>query len=191
MPYPALRVREATPADLDLLVDLSCRTFEAAFGADNDPADMAAYLASAFSRSQLQQDLLCLRSVFLLADAVEPGFPPGPSPLGYARLLGESVPPCGTGPRPMELNRLYLDPAVQGQGYGSALMQICLERAIAAGYQTLWLGVWEHNHRALAFYRRWGFEPIGVQGFQLGRDRQTDYILARSLSAPTAPDDAP
>jgi ribosomal protein S18 acetylase RimI-like enzyme len=174
-------VRDATRADVDLLMDLCCRTFEDAFGADNDPADMAAYVTAAFSRSQILTEVLTPESIFLLAydEALN-----SRQPLGYARLLGGSPDATVTGPQPLELCRLYLESWAIGRGYGRLLMQACLERAATEGYQTLWLGVWEHNARARKFYDRWGFQRVGSHGFQLGQDLQTDFILARPVGAP-------
>jgi ribosomal protein S18 acetylase RimI-like enzyme len=49
----------------------------------------------------------------------------------------------------------------------------------------LWLGVWEHNARAQAFYRNWNFTDIGTHVFQLGDDPQTDILMQRAISNPT------
>ncbi len=66
------------------------------------------------------------------------------------------------------------------------LMQATLEAAVAAGARTLWLGVWEHNPRAIAFYRKFAFVEAGTHDFLLGRDRQTDLIMMRPLGEPDA-----
>jgi len=47
---------------------------------------------------------------------------------------------------------------------------------------VLWLGVWERNARAIAFYRKQGFEVVGEQEFMLGADRQRDLVMARRLT---------
>ena len=47
------------------------------------------------------------------------------------------------------------------------------------GSTTAWLGVWEHNPRAIAFYRKWGFTPVGEHCFAVGDDPQRDVILER------------
>jgi len=59
----------------------------------------------------------------------------------------------------------------------------CLEHAQSNGHQTVWLGVWENNARALSFYRRWGFEVVGEHVFQLGADSQRDLIMMRPVSS--------
>ena len=60
-------------------------------------------------------------------------------------------------------------------------MTACLEEAGKRGCDVIWLDVWEENPRAIAFYRKWGFEKAGEQGFQLGDDLQTDWIMSRAV----------
>ena len=61
------------------------------------------------------------------------------------------------------------------------MMEACLETAVARGYDVIWLGVWEQNLRALAFYRKYGFEVVGNHVFQFGTDAQTDLIMAANI----------
>jgi ribosomal protein S18 acetylase RimI-like enzyme len=49
------------------------------------------------------------------------------------------------------------------------------------GADTLLLGVWEHNPRAKAFYRKCGFADVGSHVFVVGTDPQTDRIMTRTL----------
>ncbi len=87
-----------------------------------------------------------------------------------------------TGPKPLELVRLYVLPESIGHGIGARLMQECLDTAASRGFETLWLGVWEHNPRAIRFYQKWEFEEVGSHLFQLGSDAQTDLILQKTLA---------
>ena len=61
-------------------------------------------------------------------------------------------------------------------------MLACFDEAKKLGGQSVWLGGWEYNTRALRFYRRWGFETVGSHVFQMGTDAQTDFIMQRSLA---------
>jgi ribosomal protein S18 acetylase RimI-like enzyme len=63
----------------------------------------------------------------------------------------------------------------------AALMQACLDQARKAEHDVVYLGVWEHNPRAIAFYRKWGFEKVGEHVFLLGDDEQTDWLMLRPL----------
>jgi len=171
------RIRRADARDVAVLAALGARTFRDTFAADNTPTDMEAYLADAFSMERIASELAEPGNTFLLALSPATG-----EVAGYAKLRAGSSEPSVSGPAPVELQRLYVDRSAIGGGLGAALMEACLSRAQADGYQTLWLGVWEHNARALAFYRRWGFQAVGAHAFRLGEDVQTDLIMQRPVA---------
>lgn len=169
----SLALRTATAQDADLLAELGEQTFREAFAAQNDPADLAAYLSNAFGPLQQATELAELGSTFLLAES-------GTEAVGYARLRVRETPAC-IGGDPLELARIYVLPGWQGRKVGSILMSACIAEAKYRDCRTLWLGVWERNPRAVAFYQRWGFQVVGQHYFQLGRDLQTDLLMERSL----------
>lgn len=175
MPESNISIRPATTADAPLLAEFGAQAFAAAFAADNTPDDMAAYLAQAFSPAQQQTELADPASHFLIAEA-------GRAMAGYAQLKAGSPEEGVTGRNPIELVRIYTDSERIGQGIGAALMSACLEVARQGGHDVIWLGVWEKNQRAQAFYRRWGFVKVGTHIFQLGADAQTDWILQRQVN---------
>lgn len=86
-----------------------------------------------------------------------------------------------TGPRPIEVLRIYVLKKWQGRRVGKALLDRGIALAREQGYLTMWLGVWEHNHGAQAFYKTYGFEKVGEHVFKLGSAGQNDYILSRRL----------
>lgn len=171
---PTLTVRRASADDAGVLAELGARTFSDAFAADNRPEDMAAYLASAFSPEQVKSELLDPLSTFLLA------YTDG-APAGYAKLYAGRAHASVAGANPIELARIYVSQNFLGRGVGPSLMRACLDEARGKGHQTIWLGVWERNARAIAFYRKWDFREVGTQIFQLGSDRQTDVVMERDL----------
>jgi diamine N-acetyltransferase len=171
---PSPLIRRATIADAGLLAELGARTFSDTFAADNKPEDMRAYLSSSFSPAKQTEELLDPLSVFLIAEIDKRA-------IGYAGLHGGRVPHCVNKASPIELTRIYVDKDWLGRAVGEALMKGCIETARQAGYCTLWLGVWERNERAKAFYRKWGFREVGTQIFQLGSDSQTDILMERSI----------
>jgi ribosomal protein S18 acetylase RimI-like enzyme len=172
---PDVSVRRADSSDARLLASLGARTFSETFASENTPEDMAAYLQSAFSHAQLTAELSDAHSIFFVAEATGEA-------AGYAKLYeGDLRPDCLTGVRAVELVRLYVLQRWLGRGVGRALMQRCMDEARRAGYSTMWLGVWERNRRAQAFYRKCGFRPVGERIFQLGSDAQTDWLMERAL----------
>ncbi|MET0320433.1 MAG: GNAT family N-acetyltransferase, partial [Duganella sp.] len=82
-----------------------------------------------------------------------------------------------------EILRFYVARGWHGQGIAQALMAACLEAVAQRGSDVVWLGVWERNARALAFYRKFGFEPVGEHTFMVGSDPQRDVIMARRMDA--------
>lgn len=168
-------IRIGTLADAPMLAELGAATFMETFAAENTPDDMADYLRSTFTPERLTQELSDPRALFLIAEFAD-------CPVGYSKLDDGRVSEGVIGSAPCELVRLYVSAAYIGQGVGAALMQECIRQATARGFQTLWLGVWEHNLRAQAFYRKWGFEQVGAHIFQLGSDAQTDFLMQRTLT---------
>ncbi|MFZ0062387.1 MAG: GNAT family N-acetyltransferase [Pyrinomonadaceae bacterium] len=171
-PHPT--IRQGTLQDAVLLAELGARTFSETFAGDNTPENMAAYLAAAFTPTQLAADLADPRCVFLIAEN-------DGTAVGYAMLRNGTAPEQVTGERPIELVRLYVSRASLGSGVGAALMQACIEVSRQRGHETIWLGVWEHNVRAQAFYRKWNFQEVGTHVFQLGEDAQTDLVMQRKI----------
>jgi diamine N-acetyltransferase len=171
-----LIIRRATIDDARLLAELGARTFSETFAPDNNAADMADYLSSAFSEAQQASELADPRCTFHIAEG-------NGVALGYTLLRYGSGPSLVTNDQPIELVRLYVSREHLGCGVGAGLMQVCISEARRLGCRTLWLGVWEHNHRAHAFYRKWDFREVGTHIFQLGGDAQTDLLMERSLIA--------
>lgn len=167
-------LRRGSIADAGLLAELGARTFVETFAQDNSPEDMAAYLAESFSAARLTEELTDPLSVFFVAEVEGRA-------AGYAKLHSGAVSSGVEGERPIELVRLYVLQEWLGRGVGHALMQRCLEEARAMGFQTIWLGVWEHNRRAQAFYRKWNFREVGEHIFQLGSDPQRDIVMQRAV----------
>lgn len=174
MPHSPLTIRHATPDDAALLARMGRQTFTDSFAADNNPEDFAAYLESAFSPEIQAAELAEPGSTFLIAEHEG-------TPVGYTRLRTAEPDAAVNGPRPVELVRIYAVQEWIGKGVGSALMQACLDEAARQGYETVWLGVWERNPRAIAFYERWGFKKVGTHIFNVGSDPQTDWIMQRPV----------
>lgn len=174
-----LLIRRANPGDASALASFAAAAFADTFAADNRSEDMAAYLGAAFGEAQQRAELLDPACIVRLAER-------GGVLTGYAMLRASAVPAAASvaaGGSALEIARLYSGRQWIGTGVGAALMQDCLDVAAAHQYEWVWLGVWERNERAIAFYARWGFTDVGSQFFQLGADRQTDRIMARRVTA--------
>jgi ribosomal protein S18 acetylase RimI-like enzyme len=170
------RIRRATTDDAGMLAALAARLFEDAFGPDNDPEDMRAYLAGSFSEEKQRQEIEDRdRVVFIALGSSDQA-------IGYAIMRRGTRGAGITGERPAEVQRIYSERAWHGRGVGAALMQACVEQARVWGCDVLWLAVWERNPRALAFYEKSGFRKVGRQTFILGKDLQHDDVMLLPLS---------
>jgi ribosomal protein S18 acetylase RimI-like enzyme len=179
-----IHVRPATAADAERLSRLGAATFRETFEGENTPEDMARYLAEAFTPERQAAEIADPAGTVLLAEQRgTSGDAPDAPLVGYVHLVAGAAPAAVRGPAPLELKRLYVARAWHGRGVAQALMDAALDAARARGAGTLWLGVWERNPRAVAFYAKYGFERVGEHTFVLGADAQTDWVLARPLAA--------
>ena len=167
-------IRSGEASDATALAELAARTFRETFAADNRPEDIAAHIATAYGTSQQERELVDPDIATLLVE-VEAQL------AGYAQLRSGVPPACVTGEQPIELWRFYIAQPWQGRGVAQALMKEVERDAYRRGARTLWLGVWERNERAQAFYRKNGFVDVGSHVFVVGTDAQTDRILVRPL----------
>jgi ribosomal protein S18 acetylase RimI-like enzyme len=170
----SVSIRYAMPEDAGLIADLSRQTFYDAFAAANNPEDIEKFMNEQFTREQLMAEVTDPASIFLLA-TVEGEV------AGYARLREVPNPPeLGNTPA-IEIARIYSITQTIGKGVGKALMEECIAIAIEKGKQLIWLGVWEHNQRAISFYTKWGFERFSEHTFVVGNDPQTDWMMKKTL----------
>lgn len=171
---PYIRIREATAADIDVLLALGIQTFRETFEALNSAEDMKRYLDKSFNHAQLTSELAEEGSDFLLAYD-------GHEPVGYARMRTSHNHENTVDANTLEIERLYVLKSHLGKQVGQRLMQVCVAFARKRNHTSLWLGVWEHNERAIRFYKKWEFEKFGSHVFMLGDDAQTDILMRKIL----------
>ncbi|MGH9173675.1 MAG: GNAT family N-acetyltransferase [Vicinamibacterales bacterium] len=167
-------IRRGEAADASALAALAERTFRETFAGDNTPADMAAHCAASYSTA-IQGRELADTGMDTLVCVDSDG-----QLIAFAQLRPGAPPPV-TGPSPIELWRFYVDRPHHGRGVAQRLMAEVVNTARARAALTLWLGVWERNLRAQAFYRKAGFSDVGAHEFRVGSDVQTDRLMSRSL----------
>jgi ribosomal protein S18 acetylase RimI-like enzyme len=171
----AVRIRRATAADACALAELGARTFYETFAADNTAEDMRLFLASTWHPDLQRAEILDPGLDTLLACD-------GQNALAGFAQVRVAHPPAGIVVRaPVELKRFYVDKPWQGLGVARTLMEAAEHAARARGAREFWLGVWERNERAQAFYRKCGFRKVGTQIFVVGTDPQTDNVMLRDF----------
>lgn len=167
-----LTIRRTTIDDAEALRTFATALFRATFGPQNSEADMEHYVSTAFSPDAVRRELADQDARYWLIEDAG-------SLVGYSATRVGDAPAFVQASRPMEIVRLYADPAWHGRGIGAQLMARCLDDAMELAVDRIWLGVWEHNARAIAFYKKWGFTAVGDHTFRLGNDRQRDLVMVR------------
>lgn len=174
MSAEGFRLRAAVPADAHALSDLASRAFRETFEANYSPEDLQAFLAAAYAVPKIAQELADASYSCFVAEREG-------AMAGYALLHDGAAEGCVHGPAPIELERIYVLRSALGAGLGQALLDRCETKALELGKRTMWLGVWEHNDRAQAFYRRNGFAEVGDHRFRVGSVEDRDLIFEKRL----------
>ena len=169
-----ISVRIAEKGDYELLATLGRRAFYEAFGEQNDPQDMQAYLDLAFNPETVQKHLEDPDVIYFIASYHN-------DPVAYSKLKRNTSPPELKGQQCIQLERIYALQAYIGKKLGKALMEKCIALAKHEHFEYLWLGVWQQNHTAINFYKKWGFEVIGVKQFIIGNEVNDDFVMAHKL----------
>jgi ribosomal protein S18 acetylase RimI-like enzyme len=174
MSTPNLNIQRATEADLEELQSISMRTFCQAFEKFNTAEDMELYLANCLSIEQLRAEMNTPGSEFYLGRM-------GDETVGYLKLNHHNSKHDALDTKGLEIERIYVEVAYLGKGVGPALFSFVHELAEQEYATHLWLGVWEHNARAIRFYEKLAFTPFGTHVFMLGNDAQTDILMRKEL----------
>jgi diamine N-acetyltransferase len=161
-------LRSAGPQDVELYRAAADRFFRDTYGHDAHHAKvMDQHCGDNFGAGIIAAQLSDPDVTALIAEL-------GSATVGLAqwRIDGDAV----------ELERIYVDRACHGTGLGKALLAAVAADATRRGKRSLYLGVWDRNERAIAFYRRQGFVVTGTVDFLLAGAAQTDLLMRRELA---------
>ena len=167
--------KPVTTADVELLVNISRETFFAAFAHLNNANDMEVYAAVSFNHQQLKKELNTAGAKFIFAMLDH-------EVVGFMKLNTGTAQNEFKDMNSLEVERLYVLSAYQGKQIGSQMLKFALAMALTYQHESIWLGVWEHNHSAIRLYERMGFSHCGSHDFMLGNDRQTDLLMKKTLN---------
>ena len=171
---PSIRI--AKPADAALLADLARRTFHDAYAGSNPlPTDLQVHMARHFGERQQGAELADPAATTLVVE--QDGVA-----IGYALLAADDPPESVAGVAPIQIRRFYLDQAWTGRGVAQTLMTAVEQAARRREGRTLWLVAWNRNFRALAFYRKCGFQEVGTMPYLFGNTVEIDTVMARPIA---------
>ena len=170
----SLIIVPVTLNDVEKLQTISRITFSQTFMEYNSVQDMDTYLNKNFSIPQLNSEIANTDSEFYFAKD-------GEMIIGYLKVNTSSAQTEIKDLAAFEIERIYVDQSYLGKKIGQQLFEKAIELAKAKNKSYVWLGVWEENHRALAFYKKNGFVPFDKHIFKLGNDEQTDIMMKLEL----------
>ena len=169
-----IEIRKIKPENVLDLQKIGRITFSETFSEGNTPEDMAQYLKEGFSEEQLLKELCNKESAFYFA--VD-----GENVIGYLKLnFGDSQTELQDRGA-LEIERIYVLSSYHGKRVGQLLYEKALDVARERLASYIWLGVWEENHKAIAFYKKNGFTAFSKHVFKLGNDEQTDIMMRKIL----------
>ena len=167
-------IRQAKQNDAKSLAQLAEHLFRETFSSENLGTNIEMFCLQNFGSEIQQQEILNSNIVTFLAE-IECKL------VGFAQLRLESYINTIKARRPSELYRLYVSSEQHGCGLAHKIIKEVLCAASNANSDYIWLGVWENNPRAIAFYQKYGFSVTGEHVFKLGLDPQRDIIMAAEI----------
>ena len=169
-------IKKVGTESIEQLQKIGKQTFLETFAAQNSEEDMNNYLDEAFSVQKITAELLDQNSEFYFATLISTD-----EIIGYLKLNFGNAQTELKDQKALEIERIY----VLNQFHGKKVGQLLYEKAIQVAKQkeadSIWLGVWEENHKAINFYKKNGFVAFDKHVFKLGNDEQIDIMMKLKL----------
>lgn len=169
-----INFKQCNLEDLHILQEISFETFNETFKEQNSPENMSAYLEKAFNLKQLEQELSNISSQFFFVYFQN-------ELAGYLKVNTNGAQTEEMGNDSLEIERIYIKNKFQKHGLGKYLFNKAIKIAQELNKKKIWLGVWEKNENAIAFYKKLGFVQTGAHSFYMGDEEQTDYIMMKTF----------
>ncbi|MGP1528981.1 MAG: N-acetyltransferase family protein [Treponema sp.] len=167
-------IRIAEHTDAERLAFIAEKTFRETFVPFNTRVDMDEHCKKSYGMKIQQREIANTDKCTLLCESDN-------QIIGYAQInWDKTFDGIYDGPQ-AEIQRIYIEKDWHGTGAAQELMRAILDMVRQHKIQHVWLGVWEQNPRAMAFYKKFGFMEAGEHVFLLGSDPQRDIILYKIL----------
>lgn len=170
----SLTIKKCTLEDLVSLQSVSIEIFYETFKHSTSPDNMNVYLAKAYALEKLERELSNTDSEFYFIYSNE-------EIAGYLKININDAQTESMGNDSLEIERIYISSNYQKLGLGKVLMNKAIQIATERNKSKIWLGVWENNENAIAFYTKQGFVQTGAHPFYMGDEEQIDYIMTKTL----------
>ena len=167
-------IRIADRQDAKELALLAEKTFKDSFADVNTPENLTLHCRTSYGTTIQAEEISNPNMVTFLCELAG-------RLVGFAQIRWGEAPSCVVADAPGEVQRLYVVSDCHGKGVARDLMNTCIDEIRNRRSDVVWLGVWERNPRAIAFYKKLGFLEVGEKVFPLGNDPQRDIVMARPV----------
>lgn len=171
--FSKIKFRLAEVSDASNLAKLSKQVFSSTYGAVLSARALSTHLEMRLNAEVFEHEIMEQKAIFCLA-TIENDL------AGFIKLERTSPPTCLRSNNSIELMKLYVSPARQNLGIGQGLLEVAV-LTLQSEFDTVWLLVWEHNTRAIGFYKKHGFEKIGRQDVMVGETPFHDFVMSRRI----------
>ena len=170
----SINIKQCNLGEIQKLQEISYETFIETFKDQNSSENMNAYLEKAFNIEQLEKELSNISSHFFFVYFNN-------EVAGYLKVNTQDAQSENMGEDSLEIVRIYVRAKCQKLGLGKYLINKAIDIAVEQEKNKVWLGVWEKNENAIAFYKKLGFVQAGTHSFHMGDEEQIDFIMFKSL----------
>ncbi len=173
-----IKIKAADHTDIEGLQFICKQTFAETFANDSFTEsfinDTHKYIEFNFTKEKLINQLSNKHSQFYLCYH-------DTQLAGYLKINTNKAQTEDLLPDALEIERIYILNQFHGKRIGQTLMKQAYEIAEQKSINEIWLGVWEHNHQAIGFYKKQGFTVFDKHIFTVGNDDQTDLLFKKTL----------
>lgn len=170
-----IKIRKATEKDTETLAILGRITYaESHRGFINNDEDLFKYCSEAFSITAIKEDLNNpgFRFYIIYVDDL---------PVGYGKLIlgttHESVPSANN----CRIDKIYILEDFIHLKLGQKLMTFLEEQAKSLRLDTIWLVVYIKNLRAIKFYEKNHFKPVGEFIFPVNGKNYKNTVFSKTI----------
>ncbi|HAT81263.1 MAG TPA: GNAT family N-acetyltransferase [Flavobacterium sp.] len=165
-----ITIRKATISDLETIQKISKQTFIETFAGVNTPENMENYALKNFNSEQLALEINNPESAFYLAILDS-------ETIAYLKINFGSAQTEIRSIQAMEIQRIYVLKKFHGKKIGQLLLNKAIQIGQQSGVDSIWLGVWEKNFKAIQFYSNNDFVEFDKHDFNMGNELQTDLLM--------------
>lgn len=155
-----ITITKAKPEHSKLIATLGKQTFFESHGHSASKKDVANFISKTYNEATVLKEFENKNSVYhlLYVDQTLAGFSKIQLQTPNINISDQNI---------TKLDRIYLLEAFHGKQLGAKLLDFNIKLSKQNNQNGLWLVVWVENHKAINFYKKKGFEIVGVYDFKI------------------------